>query len=305
MPDSFGVAIVGAGAAGLATAIFAARRNPRLAIALLDGAKKPGAKILISGGGRCNVTNTVVAATDFHGGSRHVVRRILAAFTAEDAAAFFRDLGVPLHVEEDGKLFPDSGCARTVLDALLAEARRLDVRLLTGHRVTGLSRGFALETSAGALHAPHVVLATGGLSLPKSGSDGTGHRLAASLGHTIVPCTPALAPLVLDGDFHVALSGVAHPVELVVRADRDKPARVRGALLWTHFGVSGPAALDASRLWHRARIDGRAVAVHVSLLGAGTSTPPSGRCSTRRVRGRPRTCETRSRRSCRPGSPTP
>jgi len=144
-PPPLDIAVVGAGAAGLATAIFAARRNRRLAIAALDGAKKPGAKILVSGGGRCNVTNTVVTPDDFRGGSRHVVRRILSAFPAGDAVRFFREIGVTLHEEENGKLFPDSNSARTVLDALLSEARRCGVQLLNEHRVTALARGFTLS----------------------------------------------------------------------------------------------------------------------------------------------------------------
>lgn len=252
--DRLDVAVVGAGAAGLAAAIFAARQNPALSVAAFDGAAKIGAKILVSGGGRCNVTNTVVTERDFCGGSPNVVRRILAAFPVEETVAFFREIGVALHEEPDGKLFPDTNRARTVLDALVGEAARRRVRLLTGHRVTGVAReegGLVLTTSGGSFAARNVVLATGGMSLPKTGSDGTGYALAASLGHTIVPPTPALVPLVLDGDFHAPLSGVALPVELTVRSEGAKAVRVPGAMLWTHFGVSGPAALDASRHWIR------------------------------------------------------
>src|SRR5258708_27833541 len=102
------VAIVGAGAAGLATAIFARRASPSLRVALLDGALKPGAKILVSGGGRCNVTNTVVAETDFWGGKRTIVRRVLRGLPVADTVGFFREIGVPLHDEARGKPFPDS-----------------------------------------------------------------------------------------------------------------------------------------------------------------------------------------------------
>ncbi len=254
------VAVVGAGAAGLATAIFAARRG--LSVAALDGAVKLGAKILVSGGGRCNVTNTVVTAADFRGGSSNVVRQILKAFPVNDTLAFFREIGVALHEEPDGKMFPDTNSARTVLDALVGEANRLGVRLLAGHRVESVEPGFTLRTSQGSVEARRVVLATGGLSIPKSGSDGHGYKLAAALGHTLVPTTPALAPLVLDGDFHAPLSGIAQPVEITVRAPGEKPVRIPGAMLWTHFGVSGPAALDASRYWERDPSSG----VSVNLL---------------------------------------
>jgi len=105
--DSCDIAVVGAGAAGLATAIFAARTDRSRRILILDGAKKPGAKILVSGGGRCNVTNVHVTEHDFWGGRSTIVRRVLRALSVDATIAFFRDLGVPLHEEEDGKLFPD------------------------------------------------------------------------------------------------------------------------------------------------------------------------------------------------------
>lgn len=262
------IAIVGAGAAGLATAIFTARRQPAEPVVTLDGARILGAKILVSGGGRCNVTNVAVGPADFWGGNQNIVKQVLRAFTAEQGAAFFRELGVALHVEEDGKLFPDTHRARTVLDGLLAEARRLGVSIHAGCRVKGVRRagdGFVLETSRGPIDARRLVLATGGLSLPKTGSDGGGYRLAEALGHGLVPQTPALAPLLLSGSFHRALSGVAHEAELTVRAEGTS-TRLRGALLWTHFGISGPVALNASRHWHQARREGRAVTVEVNLL---------------------------------------
>lgn len=269
MTESADVAVVGAGAAGLATAIFAARRRPHSTVVAFDGARTLGAKILVSGGGRCNVTNTVVDAADFRGGSHHIIRRVLSAFPERVAAAFFREIGVPLHAEPGGKLFPDSDKARDVLNALVGEAARLGARLLPGRRVGTIERdgeGFRLETSQGEWAARRVVLATGGLSLPKSGSDGGGYALAQRLGHTLVPRTPALVPLVLDGTFHAGLAGVAHEVALSVRVPGRKAVTIKGPLLWTHFGVSGPAPLDASRFWHRARVEALDVVVSANLL---------------------------------------
>ena len=119
-PDEVADALViGAGAAGLATAIFAARAASHLRVRCVDGARRIGAKILVSGGSRCNVTNREVNETDFWGGASRVVRRVLRAFPAHRAAEFFEELGVALHEEEDGKLFPDTNRSRTVLDALL------------------------------------------------------------------------------------------------------------------------------------------------------------------------------------------
>jgi predicted Rossmann fold flavoprotein len=258
------VVIVGGGAAGLATAIFAARGAPRLRVICLDGARRLGAKILVSGGTRCNVTNRIVTEHDFWGGSPRTIRHILRAFPAARAAAFFEGLGVTLHEEEDGKLFPDTNRARTVLDALLAEAARAGADVITGQRVVGVRREgeeFLVETAENdEYRCRALVLATGGRSLPKTGSDGVGYALARGLGHSCIETTPALAPLVLAGTRQAALSGIAHPATLTVDG-----IRLSGSLLWTHFGISGPVALNASRHWHRARVEGRAADVSLNL----------------------------------------
>jgi hypothetical protein len=277
VPD---VVIVGAGAAGLATAIFTRRLAPHLSVTVLDGAARPGAKILVSGGSRCNVTNQTVTERDFYGGKRTVVRRVLRALTVEDTIAFFGEIGVQLHGEEHGKLFPDSNRARDVLDALLGELRARGAELRAGTRATGIStaaRGFSVETTAGPIDAERVVLATGGQSLPKSGSDGLGYQLARALGHTIVPTTPALVPLTLAGALHAAVSGVSHDVELSVWIDGSIAERVNGSLLWTHFGVSGPAVLDASRIWLRARLEGRETRITVNVVPGSTFETLSAR----------------------------
>jgi predicted Rossmann fold flavoprotein len=270
LSSPYDIAIVGAGAAGLATAIFTRELNHERSVALLDGARKPGAKILVSGGGRCNVTNTQVTERDFWGGRGTSVRQVLRAFTVADTVEFFSRMGIALHQEADGKLFPDSNRARDVLHALLGEIERVHVALHADHRVTAVERrdeGFIVSTSHGEFAARQVVLATGGRSLPKSGSDGSGYQIATALGHTIVPTTPALAPLVLDpaDALHATLSGVAHDAELTVWVDGRVCIRLSGSLLWTHFGVSGPVVLNASRHWARARVEGREVRVTVSF----------------------------------------
>jgi predicted Rossmann fold flavoprotein len=263
------LAIIGGGAAGLATGIFAARRQRDWTIVILDGATKLGAKLRMAGGGRCNLTNRVVTAADYCGGSPRVIQQVLAAFPVERTVSFFRELGVGLREEENGKLYPNTNRARTVLAALLNETSRLRVHIRTGHRITAVEAcdpGFRILTAERTLRARRVVLATGGRSLPTTGSDGGGYALAVGLGHTLVPTTPALVPLVLAGDFHTPLAGIAQEVELTVRPGRGKTLRTRGALLWTHFGVSGPAVLDASRHWHRARLAGTDVSVAANFL---------------------------------------
>jgi len=263
------IAIVGAGAAGLATAIFAVRRGVAGPVLLFEGATRPGAKILVSGGARCNVTNAAVTERDFSGSSPQLVKRVLRAFGVAPTVEFFREIGVPLHEEEHGKLFPDANRSRAVLEALLGEARRLGVRLHAGERVKELEphgAGFRVGTASGGHEVARVVLATGGLSLPKSGSDGQGLGLARRFGHSVVPTTPALVPLALAGSFHAALSGVALPAELTLRAGGGRPVRRTGSLLFTHFGVSGPVVLDISRDFLRARLEGLLPELFANLL---------------------------------------
>ena len=264
-PPSLPIVIIGAGASGLATAIFTRRLSPSARVVLVDGARRPGAKILVSGGGRCNVTNARVDERDFSGGSRAFARHVLKALTVPETVAFFNAIGVPLHEEADGKLFPDSGRAKQVLDALLRESDRCGVERLDAHRVDSIERAgdaFELRAAGDAMRVRFVVLATGGQSLPKSGSDGAGYAFARTLGHTIVPPVPALVPLLLDPTSplaHASIAGISHPSEITVWLERRVTERISGSLLWTHFGISGPAALDVSRHWTRATAEGQPV----------------------------------------------
>src|SRR5262249_28001991 len=178
-------------------ATVARRFNSSLSVVVIDGARAPGAKILVSGGGRCNVTNAVITERDFWGGPPSIVRRVLRAFPVADTVAFFREIGVPLHEEAGGKLFPDTNRARDGLDALLRESGRTGVVISAGDRVHEIVRladrdAFRVVAAHGDLTASHVVIATGGRALPRSGSDGAGYDFAARLGHTIVEPTPAL-----------------------------------------------------------------------------------------------------------------
>src|SRR5436190_9154795 len=189
MSKTADLAIVGGGAAGLTAAIFAAQRaahaGVRRHIIVLDGAKSLGAKILVSGGGRCNVTHDVVRTDDFNG-PRNVVRNILAAFDAAAAVKWFASMGVELKREETGKLFPVTDSARTVLDALLRRCEQLGVKIASSRRVTVITAPtpadpfFTIyDATGGAMRAARVVLSTGGRSLPRSGSDGSGWEIVA------------------------------------------------------------------------------------------------------------------------------
>lgn len=265
------LSVIGAGAAGLATAIFTARTSARR-IVCLDTARRIGAKILISGGSRCNVTNRVVTDRDFWGGSSRFVRNVLRAFPETRAIEFFTELGVALHEEEDGKLFPDSNNSRTVLNALLREAERLGIELITGERVNSIVKDgdvFLTTTDSGrTITSRTVALCTGGRSLPKTGSDGFGYELAKRFGHSCVETIPALAPLLFDG--WQDLAGVAHPAALTLRVDGRHTVTLTGSFLWTHFGASGPVALNMSRHWQRAHDEGRHCEVSLNICPGET-----------------------------------
>ena len=275
--DSADVVIVGGGAAGIAAAIASAERRGDRRVVLLDGAKTLGAKILVSGGGRCNVTHEAVTAGDFFG-NRRIIKNVLAAWSVRQTIEWFAGMGVELKREATGKLFPTTDKARTVLNALLDRCDALNVDVQTGRRVSAIERAdgnahrFVVRHGEGAITTRTVILATGGRSLPKSGSDGVGYGLACSLGHSLTSTVPALVPLVLhETMFHSPLSGTSHDVTLTTVV-ADKPIDVRsGSLLWTHFGVSGPVVMDASRFWTWARERGEEAQVYANLVPEWTA----------------------------------
>jgi hypothetical protein len=258
------VLVVGAGAAGLVAAIFAAGRGRR--VVLLETTADGGRKILISGGGRCNVLPRALEPDRFvTDSSRPLVRRMLRAWPLDHQRAFFEsDLSIPLVLEADtGKLFPASGRARDVRDALVDRARELGVELQFDTRLLDLFRrgdAWMAATSRGAIDAGAVILATGGRSVPATGSDGAGLDLASRLGHTVHPTYPALTPLVCDPPVHAALAGISLDVRLRARW-QERDLETHGGFLFTHRGYSGPAVLDLSHVAVRSRLAGGARAV--------------------------------------------
>jgi hypothetical protein len=255
------VAVVGAGAAGTMAAIVAAGAGAE--VLLLERTRDGGRKILISGGGRCNILPARLDEARFvTDSSPHTLRKILRSWPLPEQVAFFeRDLGLPLAEEPDtGKLFPRSDRARDVRDGLLALAARRGARVMTGVRVTGLApatHGWRLEAEgAPPIEADAVVVATGGLSVPSTGSDGTGLRLLAGLGHAVNPTYPALTPITCDPPAFADLSGVSLTVKLAAE-DGDRRATALGGFLFTHRGYSGPAVLDVSHVLVRSRMEGR------------------------------------------------
>ena len=251
------VLVIGAGAAGLFATLWAGRTarqaNCHASIIALDGARKLGAKILIAGGGRCNVTHDEVTEADFAGSTPLAIRKVLRQFSVADTLDFFRQIGVELKREDTGKLFPVSDSARTVLNALVDEVKKNGAVIRCPANVTRLEKNgtvFTVTTPSETFTAHHVILCTGGKSLPKSGSDGRGYELAQRLGHSLSePIIPALVPLLLpDGHWITHLSGLTVATEVKLLASSGKQLTAcRGSTLCTHTGLSGPSILDISR----------------------------------------------------------
>lgn len=277
-PDQLDIAIVGSGAAGLMAGIFAGRSaQGKLRIAAFDGAASVGAKILVAGGGRCNVTHDVIHPEDYAPANRNRVNKILRTFTVKQTIDFFADIGVELKVEDTGKLFPVTNSARTVLTALLDALTAANVSLLTNHRVTAVTRDsatpdaaarFHIESSQGQFTATKLILCTGGRALPLTGSDGLGYTFAQTLGHHVTATTPALVPLTLpQNHWLTSLSGIAFDTTLSLWSSSKKRLhQQQGAMLLTHKGVSGPCAMDMSRHWLAARKTDPGVTLTASLL---------------------------------------
>ena len=245
----YDVIVIGAGAAGLMCAAVAGQRGRR--VLLLDHAAEPGRKILISGGGRCNFTNTGTAPDRFFSTNPHFARSALARYTAEDFCALVAKHGIASHEKTLGQLFCD-GSARSIVAMLLAECAAANVDVRLGHSVTALSRSdaYAVATDHGGFTCASLVLATGGLSIPKLGATGFAYDAARRFGLTLTQTRPALVPLLAnDNDLALMqpLSGVALPAE--ARCGR---AVFREALLFTHRGLSGPAILQVSSAWREA-----------------------------------------------------
>lgn len=252
------VAIVGAGAAGLMASLAAGRAGLR--VLLLDSKEKIGAKILMSGGTRCNITNAVVTEKDFESDQKRILAAVLKAFSPEQALQFFSELGVEAVLEPGGKYFPSTHSGRTVLEALLGGVRRAGVELIPSRKVTRLlfeNDFFRVEGDLFSYSAKQVILTTGGLSYPQTGSDGTGYALAQSFGHSRVATSPALTPLLTGDEGLKKLSGVSLPARLGLWLEGTKKAEFESSFLFTHTGFSGPVVLDISRFWIRLQEKGR------------------------------------------------
>ncbi len=258
--------VIGAGAAGLMASIELAEYGR--STLLLDSQKQVGAKILMSGGTRCNVTNRAVTEKDYCSEHPKVVRNILRFFPPEETITFFKKIDVPLIEEKKGQCYPKTQRAKTVLEGLLKKVKDVGVILKTENKVTKISKGslgYAVYVGNTMYDSKSVIIATGGLSYPNTGSDGSGYKIAKKYAHTTVATSPALTPLRMNKNIWTSLMGVSVKTTLTLRVDGKKHLEKETDLLFTHFGVSGLGVLDLSRHWLRKRGD-HAVVLNACFL---------------------------------------
>ena len=245
MAEAFDAIVLGAGAAGLMCAARAGQRGRRVLV--LERAEKPGKKILISGGGRCNFTNIGAGPANYLSANPHFAKSALARYTAQDFLELVESHGIAWHEKTLGQLFCD-GSAKQIVAMLLDECAKGDVEIRYGEEVVSVEQndGFTVTTQSGTCRAPSLVIATGGPSIPKMGATGYAYDLARQFGLKVVEPRPALVPLTLGGEevLFRDISGVSAPV--VTSAGK---ARFAEAALFTHRGLSGPAILQASSYW--------------------------------------------------------
>jgi predicted Rossmann fold flavoprotein len=265
MPDEpWDIAVVGAGAAGLLAAIRAAECGARTL--LMEKNRRPGVKILMSGGTRCNITHATDnrGIVEAYGPPGRFLHSALAALSVQDTIDLFEAEGVATKVEETGKVFPVSNRAADILAALLKRLSRSGAHLSLEEGLRELERadeGFVLTTTKAVRRARRVILTTGGQSYPGSGTTGDGYHFVARLGHTIIPPRPALVPITVAEEWVKQLRGITVPdVGVRILEGTKALASRRGSLLFTHFGLSGPVILDASRV-----VSGHAAPITLAL----------------------------------------
>jgi predicted Rossmann fold flavoprotein len=286
MTGTFDAVVIGGGAAGLMCALTAGRRGR--SVLVVEHANRVGKKILMSGGGRCNFTNTGALPANFLSANRHFCKSALARYTPADFIAMVERHGIAYHEKELGQLFCDES-SKQIVRMLLDECAAAGVRIETGCSIERVQHGgnpapggmFHLHTTHGTFSAAALVVATGGLSIPSMGASGFGYDLARQFGHNVLPTRAGLVPLTLSGKHQerlADLSGVAFPVEA-----RCNGASFSNYLLITHRGVSGPAILQISSFWQpgdELRIDLLAGTDALALLQRAQAERPAAELRT-------------------------
>ena len=240
------ILIIGGGASGMMAALTAAKQGH--SVTLLERQARVGRKLLATGNGRCNLTNRRAAPTHYHGGD--FAAYALSAFSVEDTLAFFEVLGLVTVTEDSGRVYPFSNMAGSVLDVLRFALEQPGITVETGQAVTEIhktGKGFTVQTETGTFAAEKVILAAGGCAGGKVGGVMDGYRMAKALGHHRTALYPSLVQLKTDPTYPRALKGIKAEAAITIRRGREIVAQNRGEILFTEYGVSGPAIFDISR----------------------------------------------------------
>lgn len=241
------ILIVGGGASGMLAACVAAQNNAHVTI--LERNDRIGKKILVTGNGRCNYTNTMANVTDYN--NQDFVSYGLSVFNPSRTMDFFKTLGIEPKVENEGKAYPLSEQASSIIDVFIYELNRLNVEIITEAKVVSIirtNRSFTTYLEDGrSFDADKVILATGGKAMPKSGSDGSGYQLAEDLGHKITTVFPALVKLKLESPYLNHLQGIKMPTKVELIYKNQVVGQEEGDILFGNYGISGPTILQLSR----------------------------------------------------------
>ncbi|SHI79687.1 BaiN/RdsA family NAD(P)/FAD-dependent oxidoreductase [Lutispora thermophila] len=244
------IAVVGGGAAGMLASIVAARNGAEVLV--LEQLPRVGKKLLATGNGRCNLTNINMNIRSFHGSNVNFAISALKKFDQRSAMDFFEDLGIHCVVEGEGKVFPASGQASSVLDVLRFEMERLGVKEICDARVESVSygkKGFKINVKdRDSMWVDKVILTTGGKANPSLGANGSGYELAKAFGHKIIEPFPSLVKLKLDAPFLKSLSGAKIDGEAAIEVDGKVLRKESGEILFTDYGLSGPPVMQLSRI---------------------------------------------------------
>ena len=262
------IAIIGAGPAGIISAIFA--KSADLSVVLIDKNPIIGRKILATGNGRCNLTNSNLTIDRFHGGSCEFIKRVIDRFDQEDTISFFNKLGLLLKEEENGRIFPRTNQASSVVRSLEDEINRLGVRVSLGNEIRSVSNDssglFIIDSEQFVIRSEKLVLATGGKAAYYLGSSGDGLFWAKQFGHTITPVYAALVPLETIESWPKDVSGIKVEALVSVRNGGKMIASREGDLLFTHFGLSGPAIMGLTREIASLLADQQSVEIEIDLF---------------------------------------
>jgi predicted Rossmann fold flavoprotein len=283
-PGKSRIAIVGGGAAGMMASIVAARRGATVTV--IERLNRVGKKLLATGNGRCNLTNTNLSIDKYHGGNPQFALNALDQFNVGRTLSFFEELGIEPNIEKDGKVYPASGQAASVLDVLRYEMEQLGVKVICDTRIKRIERKrkdfHCLCADNGEYPVNRVIIAAGGKSSPNLGSNGSGLKIAERLGHTVKTPFPALVQIRLDAPYLKRLSGVRIQGRAESRIDGEVQGSETGELLFTDYGISGIPAMQLSRTISEHAKTNRKLSLHLDLFPDSTLQETADRI-TRRI----------------------